>query len=312
MPMFPPLARFFSSTVKVAEATKVVCVGLGNMGYPLAGRISDAGFQTTVFDLDAAAVEKHNSEHGSASCSSLEEEVSKADVLVSCLPNSIAVRKVRSLLAGHHKANSVWLDATSGDPVETAELADDLLKTENVRFVDCAVSGGPHGCRKGALATMIGGDSEAFEQLRPIINTFSSNINYLGPSGAGHAVKAVNNTLLAINIWASGEALLALKKRGVDPSAAAKAISGSSGRNWGTMQRFPDNILTGKHDYGFALGLHAKDVRTAIRMLGETPAPMMRTADQMLQVCKAELGFDADHTEVVRVLEKWMDQDLLE
>lgn len=303
--------RSFSAST--AHVHQVVCVGLGNMGYPLAGRIAGAGFPTSVYNIGSDAIARHNAEHGSTPCveGSLEDAVANADILVTCLPNSNTVRSIRESLRGKHKQDSVWLDATSGDPNETAILAAELLASDGVHFVDCAVSGGPTGCREGALTSMVGGDESAFAVAKPVIESFSNNINHLGPAGSGHAVKAVNNTLLAINIWASGEALLALRKFGCDPKAAISAINTSSGRNWGTMQRYPDNILTGKYDYGFSLGLHAKDVRTAIRMLGETPAPAMRLADQMLQISKAELGPDADHTEVVKVLEKWMEVELL-
>ena len=181
-------------------------------------------------------------------------------------------------------------------------------------WIDCAVSGGPAGARGGTLTAMVGGDTETLAVAEPLLGTFAKRIVHCGGPGAGHAVKAVNNTLLAANIWTAAEGLVLLARLGIDPAVALRAINGSSGRSWVTEQRFVDHVLPRGFDYGFALGLLTKDVQTCMRMAdGEAeggaanrvPMPVLREVREMVQVARGELGPEADHTEMVRVLERW-------
>ena len=200
-----------------------------------------------------------------------------------------------------------------GDPAAAAALAA-RLSTAGVAWIDCAVSGGPAGARAGTLTAMVGGDAGVLAGAEPLLGTFAKRIVHCGGPGAGHAVKAVNNTLLAANIWTAAEGLVLLERMGIDPAVALSAINGSSGRSWVTEQRFVDHVLPRGFDYGFALGLLAKDVQTAMRMAdGEAdssagnrvPMPVLRAVREMVQVARSELGPGADHTEMVRVLERW-------
>ena len=113
------------------------------------------------------------------------------------------------------------------------------LQEYQVDYLDCAVSGGPAGARSGSLTAMIGGNEEAFHAVKAVIQTFAKNLVYLGPVGSGHAVKAVNNTLLAANILSVAEAMITLKSFDVPLEKALSAINTSSGRSWVSQQRFP-------------------------------------------------------------------------
>jgi 3-hydroxyisobutyrate dehydrogenase len=169
------------------------------------------------------------------------------------------------------------------------------MQSHGVRYLDCAVSGGPRGAQRGVLAALVGGDAATFARVHDVIGCFSDKITHLGPVGSGHMVKAINNALLAAHLLTASEAMATLARHGVDLPAALQvsskrssalhhplpplglvhhpwalmtwqAINGSSGRSWCTMQRFPDNILTGDA-YGFALGLHCKDMENAMRLI---------------------------------------------
>ena len=154
---------------------------------------------------------------------------------------------------------------------------------------------------------MVGGDKVAFREVEKIISSFAKNIVHLGPSGAGHAVKAVNNTLLAANICSVSEGLIVLKKYGIPLDVALKAISTSSGRSWVTQQRMPEHVLTRGFDYGFSLGLLSKNVDTCMEMLQETSvaAPSLKVTREVIQVAKNILGEDSDHLEIVKIIEDW-------
>eukprot|EP01043_Picozoa_sp_COSAG02_P084578 COSAG02_NODE_22382_length_754_cov_1.496183_2_plen_182_part_01 len=157
------------------QAQTCVVVGLGNMGAPLAGRIA-AKFPTSVFDMDAAAAERHAAEFGSVALSDTEqlsEAVTSADVVVTCLPNTDATLVTVDAVRPSLKAGTIWIDATSGKSVDAAALAEELWEKHSVRYLDCAVSGGPKGATNGILAALVGGDRATFEGVEPVISTFS-------------------------------------------------------------------------------------------------------------------------------------------
>lgn len=243
----------------MSAAGKVVFVGAGSMGWQLCRRIVGSGADVLLHDMDTALVHRcvaeGQAEGGglqgslaaatSAGAPSLAEAARDADFVVTCLPNSNIVAAVKREIGAALPGGAVWVDATSGDPSQSKELASCLAaqETNPVAFLDVAVSGGPAGAANGKLTAMVGGGEEAFERAEPMIGSFASTIVHLGPAGSGHAVKAINNTLMAANIWTATEGLLALVKHGVDPTKAAAAISASSGRSWATQQRIPDHVL---------------------------------------------------------------------
>jgi 3-hydroxyisobutyrate dehydrogenase len=324
------LRRAFSASG--ADAAAVAFVGLGNMGAPLCARISAAGHAVTHFDMDDAANARHAAEHGSTAAASAAAAARallllpdndaaaaaapRARYVFTCLPNSALVQAVAaSLLADPEAAaalrGATWVDCTSGDPAMSRALAQ-LLQASGgggggATLLDAAVSGGPAGAQAGTVTAMVGGDAADFEAARPVLESFAKNLVLCGPTGSGHAVKAVNNTLLAANLWTVAEGLTTLAKHGVDPAVAVAAINTSSGRSWVTQQRYVDQVLPRSFDYGFSQALIAKDVDVAMRMVESagTAAPVLRLVREMVHVAKHELGGDADHTEMVRLLERW-------
>ena len=291
-----------------AHAASVVAVGLGNMGAPLAGRIA-AQHPTFAFDLDESAPAQHAAEWGSEAVGSTEqlcEHTAEARAVVTCLPNTDATRATVDLVRASLRPGTVWIDATSGRPDEAAALEQELWEQHEVRYLDCAVSGGPVGARGGILAALVGGDSETFEGAQDIIGCFSDKITYLGPAGSGHMVKSINNALLAANLLTASEGLAALARHGVNVPSALQAINGSSGRSWVTMQRFPDNILTGD-PYGFALAMHLKDMNNALECItadgngGTLEAPLLELTRATMEKALAQLEEGADHTDTTKL-----------
>ena len=284
-------------------------IGLGKMGRELCGRIGNAGFATLAYDVNPEATKYAEDQFENVTQSDLLNALKSSSVVFTCLPNSKLVREiVDKMLHQEGILDNVqyWIDTTSGYPGESQRIAVDL-KSQGIVFFDCAVSGGPAGAVAGTLTAMVGGDPDSFTEVENIISSFAKNIVHLGPSGAGHAVKAVNNTLLAANICSVSEGLIALKKYGIPLDVALKAINTSSGRSWVSQQRMPEHVLTRGFDYGFSLGLLCKDVDTCMGMLQESslPAPSLRSTRELIQIAKNILGDESDHLEIAKIIEDW-------
>jgi len=166
------------------------------------------------------------------------------------------------------------------------------------------MGGGPGGASKGTLAAMLGGEKEAVEIVRPHIQAFAANIVHLGPTGSGHAVKAINNACNVSNLLCLHEGLLALRKMGVDPSAVLEVINKSSGRSLMSQDRVPQEVVTGDFNYGFKLGLMAKDVGIATELMDEF-YPQAQVYRRTLKVhfdamSAGVVNYDSDYTEIVK------------
>jgi len=168
------------------------------------------------------------------------------------------------------------------------------------------VSGGVSGARAGTLTIMVGGEPEVFRRALPLLRLMGQRIEHVGPVGSGHALKAVNNTLLAMNLLAAGEGLAALVKAGVPAGSAVAVLNGSSGRSFVTEALIPERVLTGAYPQTFRLALLDKDVGIARDFVAGVgvEAPLIDLAAQLLSRARALLGEQADHVEVIRLIEQ--------
>jgi len=231
-----------------------------------------------------------------------------AEVVITCLPTSA---DVESLLAGAEGldaglgAGTLFIDCTSGDPETSRRLAAHLARA-GVEFVDAPVSGGVSGAESASLAVMVGGSAEAFSRARPILACFGQRIEHIGPVGAGHALKAINNALLAVNILAAGEGLVALVKAGVPAARALELINASSGRSFVTESLVPSRVLNGSWPRTFRLALLDKDVGIAVGLLDQTgvAGPVLRLASDRFQAARRRLEPEADYMEAIRLIEQ--------
>ncbi|MGH7580968.1 MAG: NAD(P)-dependent oxidoreductase, partial [Gemmatimonadales bacterium] len=199
---------------------------------------------------------------------------------------------------------ALLLDCTSGDPAASRRIAARLAE-RGVAFADAPVSGGTNGAEAGTLTIMVGADEKTFARARPILGLMGSRIAHLGPVGAGHAVKAVNNALLAVNILAVGEGLAALVKAGVPARAALDVVNGSSGRSFVSETLVPERVLTGAWPRTFRLALLEKDVGIARDLLRETgvDGPVLDLTGELFRQARAALGESADYLEAIRLIE---------
>jgi 3-hydroxyisobutyrate dehydrogenase len=290
----------------------VAFVGLGSIGRPMARRIAAAGFPLTVWNRTGERAAAFAREHEARVAKSLDAAARDADVAITCLSTSTDVSEVLSAgLIDGLKTGAVLLDCTSGDPA-TSRLIAERLAPKNVAFIDAPVSGGVRGAEEGTLTVMCGGDAKVLERVRPVIETFGRKIVHCGPVGAGDAVKAMNQALLALTIWGTGEALVALAKSGVSATVALDVINASSGRSNASMNLFPERVLTRKFPRTFRLALLDKDARIAAQIARDerVPAPLTQLVADLCTLARKELGEEADHVEAVKVIERWAGRDI--
>ena len=287
---------------------KVAWIGLGAMGRPMAANLARK-FDTLVHNRTTAVADEHAAVHGTTAVALA--DVAAADVVFTCLPTTAEVVAVAERLLADLRPATVWVDCTSGDPRESRELAARLAELD-VTYLDAPVSGGTDGAAAGTLTIMVGGDAEALERVRPALAILGSTIVHVGPVGAGHAVKAINNTLLAANLWMATEGLTALARVGVDPAAALQVINGSSGRSYTTERLLPERVLTRTFPRTFTLGLLAKDTGIGQDVIDEAavPAPMLRQIVALYRLAAREFGPEVDHSEAARLVERWAEVTL--
>jgi len=281
-------------------------LGLGAIGAPMAARLARGG-PLTVWNRTAERAERFAREHGARRAATPREAAAGAEVVVTCLPTSREVEALldgpEGLLAGLARG-TLLLDCTSGDPATSRRIAARLAE-RGVSFADAPVSGGTNGAEAGTLTIMVGADESTFARARPILALLGSRIAHLGPVGAGHAVKAVNNALLAVNILAVGEGLAALVKAGVPARAALDVVNLSSGRSFVTETLVPERVLTGAWPRTFRLALLEKDVEIARDLLRETgvDGPVLGLTGELFRQARSALGESADHLEAIRLIE---------
>jgi 3-hydroxyisobutyrate dehydrogenase len=285
----------------------VAFLGLGAIGTPMAAHLAKRG-PLVVWNRTGTRANEFASTHGVSAARTPREAAAGADVVVTCLPTS---REVESLLQGPEglleglHAGALLLDCTSGDPATSRRIAAGLAR-RGVAFADAPVSGGVSGAVAGTLTVMVGAEPDVFRRARPVLQSFAKRIEHVGPVGAGHAVKAVNNALLAVNLLAVGQGLAALVKAGVPARTAVDVFNASSGRSFVTELLLPERVLTGSWPRTFRLALLDKDVAIARAFAREAgvEASMLDLAGTLLSSARAVLGEEADHVEAIRLIEQ--------
>lgn len=286
---------------------RVAFLGLGDLGRLMAVHLVRPPFSLTVWNRTERKAREFAAEHSVGVATSPREAVAGANVVVTCLPSSAEVEAVlhgedgmlESLAKG-----AVLLDCTSGDPATSRSIAAEL-STCGVGFIDAPVSGGTTAARAGELTVMWGGSEPDFERVRPVIEAFGKKIVHAGTVGAGDALKAVNNALLAVHILSTGEGLAMLVKAGVNPGVALDVINASSGRSNTSENLIPQRVLTRAFPRTFRLALLDKDIAIA-ESLGEElgmETPVIALAARRMHEARARLGEEADHVEAIKMIE---------
>lgn len=233
-------------------------IGLGAMGWHMASHLPKLGINVQVWNRTEQKAQAHAAQFATQAVSI--QQAVQADIIISCLPTSA---DIEALIAQHPpKSGAIWVDCTSGVPDSAKKLAD-TLKNMGAAYLDAPVSGQTIGAERGTLTVMVGGDADAFAIARPIIQAFADLIEYVGESGAGFTVKAVNNTLMATHLWALAEGLSILKAQQVDLNSALSCINHSSGQSGISQNIMAQRVLSREFPKTFALDLLQKDIGIA-------------------------------------------------
>jgi 3-hydroxyisobutyrate dehydrogenase len=276
-------------------------VGLGNMGFPMAERLVEAGYTVRGYDADPAVRRKF-----AGAVASAEAVADSAAAVILMLPDSAVVRSVLldDGLLSHMAPGAVLIDMSSSEPMRTRELAA-AAGEHGVPMVDAPVSGGVRGAVAGSLMIMAGGAPEPVAAVRGVLEVLGKKVLHVGPAGAGHALKALNNLLSATHLLVSSEAMLVGKEFGLDQVVMLEAINGSSGSSASTVNKWPRFMLGRGFDSGFGLRLMLKDMRIAVGLARATdrPSRLGEAAVGLWAEAADRLPADADHTEILRWLE---------
>ncbi|NNP70094.1 NAD(P)-dependent oxidoreductase [Acinetobacter sp. Ac_5812] len=280
----------------------VAFIGLGAMGYRMAAHLPKYFENVYVWNRNFSKAEQHATEYGTQAVE-LAQAV-QADIIFSCLPTS---DDVAALIEGVEiKSGSIWIDCTSGVPEAARRLAE-KLKAKNVDFLDAPVSGQTIGAENATLTVMVGGDINAFERAYPAMAAVGKLIQHVGESGAGFAVKAINNMLLAVNLWSVAEGFSTLKAHGVNLDAALNCINASSGKSLVTETIFPQRVLSREFPVTFGLPLLAKDTGIALDLVKDAklPAPILSLTQSLIQAANLTAEPDSDFSAAVKLYESW-------
>lgn len=283
---------------------RVAFLGLGAIGAPMAVHLAKDPFELTVWNRTLEKAEVFAAEHGCKFGKTAADAVRDAEVVITCLPSSREVEALMPEIASEIPDGSLFIDCTSGDPATSRALAESFTD-RRIDFVDAPVSGGVKGAVAGTLTIMCGGSNPAMDRARPVLSAFGRKIVHCGDVGAGDAVKAMNQALLAVHIWSGGEALATLAKLGVSATVALDVINGSSGRSNTSENLFTERVIGRKFPRTFKLALLDKDIGIAAGIAAENgvPTPLIDLAASLIGSAHRQLGEEADHVEAVRVIE---------
>ena len=287
---------------------QIAFLGLGAIGAPMASHLKAPDFTLAVWNRTSTKAATFAGANNARHAKTPADAARGAEIVITCLPTS---REVAALLDGPDgllasmTKGSILVDCTSGDPATSRTTAARLAE-KGIGFLDAPVSGGVVGAEAGKLTVMVGGDAATLERAMPALKTFGEKIVHCGPVGAGDAIKAVNQAMLAVHIWSLGEGMLALSKAGVKPEVALDVINASSGRSNTSMNLFTQRVIGRAFPRTFKLALIDKDVRISAQFLREqnVPSPLIQLTAELFAAAHAELGEEADHVEAVKVIER--------
>lgn len=279
-------------------------IGLGNMGLGMARTLLRDGCAVTGFDLSVER-QADAARDGVTIVASQQELFNACETIILSLPTA---RHVTSVLIGDDGLAScdlgprLIIDTTTSEPDVTRELDAKLREIGHV-LVDAPVSGGPAGANSGQLTMMVGGDDAAFAKAMPVLSVLGGKITHVGPVGAGHAVKIINNMLVATHLLTMREAVELGKAAGVDTNHLITALNAGSGRSAISEVNYPKWVLNGQFDSGFTMGLMRKDMRLAMALASEKDLtlPVSALAGQIWHQSAEVLADDMDFNRITEL-----------
>jgi 3-hydroxyisobutyrate dehydrogenase len=288
---------------------KVAFIGLGVMGYPMAGYLAKAGHEVTVYNRTAEKAERWKAEYGGATADTPAKAANGADFVFCCVGNDQDLLSVTVADKGAFEAmtsGSVFVDHTTTS-AQIAREFHEVAERKGFSFVDAPVSGGQAGAENGQLTVMIGGDQEAIGRAAPLIDCYAKMQARLGDSGAGQLAKMVNQICIAGLVQGLAEALHFSEKAGLDSKAVIDVISKGAAQSW-QMDNRASTMIDGEFDFGFAVDWMRKDLGYVLSEAAKTGAqlPVTSLVDQFYAQVQAMGGGRWDTSSLIALLQKPM------
>jgi 3-hydroxyisobutyrate dehydrogenase len=285
---------------------KVAFLGLGVMGYPMAGHLKNkGGHELTVYNRTTAKAEQWVKEYGGGKVAKTPAEAAEAqDFVMMCVGNDDDVRNVAGAAFPKMGKNTVFVDHTTA----SAEVARELYEKANkggFHFVDAPVSGGEAGAKNGVLTVMCGGDAEPYGRAEKVIAAYARMSKLLGPAGAGQLTKMVNQICIAGVVQGLAEGIHFAKKAGLDVEAVIETISKGAAQSWQMENRYK-TMNAGKYDFGFAVNWMRKDLSISLAEARRSGAhlPVAALVDQFYSEVQKMGGGRWDTSSLLARLER--------
>ena len=258
---------------------KTAFIGLGTMGFPMAGHLVKAGHAVTVYNRTAAKALEWQKAHGGSTAATPAAAARDADFIFLCVRNDDDLREVCAGPDGvlsTARAGSIIIDHTTTSATVAREMAD-LAAAKGCHFLDAPVSGGQAGAQNGTLTVMVGGDEAAFVRAQPVIAAFAASIKLMGPSGYGQLTKMVNQICITGLVQSLSEGIHFAKQAGLDVEKVIDVISKGAASSWQMQNRWK-TMRDGQFDFGFAVDWMRKDLGIAMAEAGNNGAKLPLTA----------------------------------
>jgi 3-hydroxyisobutyrate dehydrogenase len=284
--------------------TAIGVIGLGNMGRGMALTLKRAGYRVLGFDV-MEPVRAALAAEGIETEATIGGVMETAEIVILSLPTAEIVESVvagESGILAHARAGVVIVDTSTSHPDTTRRLAG-LVAAKAMSFVDAPVSGGPIGAITGTMTMVIGGADEDVARVMPVLEGMSAKRVHVGPAGAGHVTKIVNNLLCAAHLLTGAEAMRIARESGVDAERLLEGLNAGSGRSGVTQVNFPSWVLNGAFNSGFTMKLMRKDVRLAERFTGELglSLPLAAVAARIWAESANMIADDEDFNRIVEL-----------
>jgi 3-hydroxyisobutyrate dehydrogenase-like beta-hydroxyacid dehydrogenase len=281
---------------------KLAFLGLGVMGYPMAGHLARAGHDVTVYNRTGARAARWVDQHGGRSAPSPADAARDADIVLMCVGNDDDVRSVaKDALAGM-TPGAILVDHTTAS-AQCAREVSAAAKARRVGFLDAPVSGGQAGADNGKLTIMVGGDPSVFAQAEPVLAHYGRAVTLMGPAGAGQSTKMVNQICIAGMVQALSEGINFAQRAGLDPQRVLDVIGKGAAQSW-QMDNRGGTMVADQFDFGFAVDWMRKDLAICLDAARGNGAALPVTAlvDQFYARLQARGGGRWDTSSLIRLL----------
>ena len=247
------------------NTVKLAFIGLGNMGYPMAGHLANKGYEIVVYNRTTAKAIQWAKEYKACYATSIQQAISNADFIVTCVGNDDDLSQVvlsEDGIIHHAKDGAILIDHSTVSAEVTRDLAS-LLAQRHIDFVDAPVSGGQLGAQKGQLSVMCGAKTEIFAQIEPILQAYGKTIIHMGDIGSGQLTKMVNQICVAGLLQGLAEGIHFAQQAGLDVEKAMSVISQGAASSWQMVNRYP-TMLQDEYNFGFAVDWMRKDLEICL------------------------------------------------